>query len=94
MKKILVALSVLLLVAVFIIKVANAQGTQQDVKKNTPQSEMKCCNGPHTGCAMMSDTTKCKGMKSDTTGCKKKCSEMKAGMKDCDKTKCKKMTKK
>lgn len=94
MKKILVALSVLLLVAVFIIKVANAQGNQQDMKKSPTESKMNCCKTPDAGCAMMTDTTKCKGMKSDTTACKKKCSEMKTGMKDCDKTKCDKMTKK
>ena len=94
MKKILVALSVLLLVAVFIIKVANAQGNQQDMKKNPTESKMNCCKTPDAGCAMMSDTTKCKEMKCDTAKCKATCANMKTGMKNCDPARCNMMSKK
>ena len=85
MKKILVALSGLLLIAIVIIKVANAQSTPQDVKKASTEQKMDCGKCPSAeACAQKADSTKCKA-KSTTA---------KDEMKNCDTTKCKGMVKK
>jgi hypothetical protein len=103
MKKIIIALSCLLLAAVVVVKVANAQVSQQDVKKAASETKMTCCKSS-TGCSKMSDmascgmkssdAAKCKEAKCDTSKCKTAGAEMKCAMKNCDPAKCSGMTKK
>jgi hypothetical protein len=84
MKKLLIAITGLFLIASLTI---NAQ--TQDGKKAT-EKKMSCCMNKSS---MAADTSKCKEMKGDSSKCKMKCSEMKTGMK-CDPAKCKDMAKK
>jgi len=105
MKKIVVALSGLLLAAVIIIKVSNAQTTPQEVKKASTETKMDCGKSKSAACcakmtdtktadAKVSDPSKSKEGKSDTTKSKACCANMKTGMKDCDPAKCSGMAKK
>lgn len=105
MKKIIVAISGLLLIAFVVIKVANAQSTPQDVKKASTEQKMDCGKCPSTeACAQKADSktsevksndpAKCKEGKSDSTKCKAKITTAKDEMKNCDTTKCKGMVKK
>jgi hypothetical protein len=99
MKKIIITLSGLLLIAVVVIKVANAQSTPQDVKKAPAESRMDCGKCPAAGCAKMGgpktteskvcDPAKCKDAKSDTAKCKASCATAKDGKTKCDPAKCK-----
>jgi len=103
MKKLIIALSCLLLAAVVIVKVANAQPSQQDVKKASCETKMNCSKSS-AGCAKMSgmkscdmkscDAAKCKTTGCDTSKCKTAGAEMKCNMKNCDPSKCTGMTKK
>jgi hypothetical protein len=105
MKKIIIALSALLLVAIVVIKVANAQNTPQDVKKVQTEAKMDCSKCPSTSaCSKMAgpgkcdmktcDPAKCKEGKCDTAKCKAGCEKMKSNMKNCDPSKCSGMNKK
>lgn len=105
MKKILIVLSGLFLIAVVIIKVANAQSTPQEVKKASTETKMDCGKCPSaSSCAKMADAkttdtkvcdpAKCKEAKCDTTKCRTSCPVAKTGMKSCDPAKCTGMTKK
>ncbi len=105
MKKIILAISGLLLVALVVIKVANAQNTAQEVKKASTETKMDCKKGPSASCcakmadskttgAKACDPAKCKEAKCDTTKGKACCANMKTSMKNCDPSKCTMMTKK
>jgi hypothetical protein len=105
MKKIIAVISVLLLVAIVIIKVANAQNTPQEIKKASTETKMNCGKSKSSACcakmtesktaeAKLCDPSKCKAGKCDSTKCKTSCTGMKTGMKDCDPAKCKEMAKK
>jgi hypothetical protein len=104
MKKIIAVISGLLLVAIVIIKVANAQNTPQEVKKASTETKMDCGKKSSACCAKMTesktaevkvcDPAKCKAGKCDTAKCKTSCTGMKTGMKDCDPAKCGGMAKK
>ena len=105
MKKILLILSGLLLIAVLIIKVANAQSTPQEVKKASTETKMDCGKCPSaSSCTKMADTkttdakicdpAKCKEGKCDTTKCITSCLTSKTSIKSCDPAKCTGMTKK
>jgi hypothetical protein len=99
MKKILIAVSLMLLVSAGI---TNAQVVS---KKTTTEAKMDCAKCPHAkGCAMMADaktsgtvmsvdSTKCKG-KCDMAKCKSMTEGTAVQKKDCDPSKCKMMTKK
>jgi uncharacterized low-complexity protein len=91
MKKIIIGLLGLLIVALVVIKVTNAQTSTQEVKKASTESKMDCGKCPAAkGSAMMADNktaeskvcdpAKCKMMAGDTTKCKEG---------KCDTTKCK-----
>jgi len=105
MKKIIVFISGLLLVAVVVIKVSNAQSNPQEVKKASTETKMDCGKCPSaSGCTKMADSkttgakvcdpAKCKDTKCDTTKGKACCANMKGGMKNCDPAKCTMMTRK
>jgi hypothetical protein len=97
MKKVLIAISGLLLVAVVAIKIANAQTSPQEVKKTVTEKKMDCgkCPSASKTCDMKTcDPAKCKEGKCDTSKCKAGCAGMKSGMKNCDHSKCSGMTKK
>jgi hypothetical protein len=105
MKKIIVVISGLLLVAVVLIKVTNAQSNPQEVKKASTETKMDCGKCPSaSGCAKMADSkttgakvcdpAKCKEGKCDTAKGKACCANMKTTMKNCDPAKCTMMTKK
>jgi hypothetical protein len=97
MKKVIIAITSILLVAVLVFKVANAQTSVQDVKKETTEKKMDCCKNSSAAkaCEMKTcDKTKCKEGKCDTAKCKSACAEMKSEMKNCDHAKCPGMVKK
>jgi hypothetical protein len=97
MKKVLIAIFGLLLVALIVIKVANAQTSQQEVKKAATEKKMDCgkCPSASKTCNMKScDPAKCKEAKCDTAKCKTGYTSMKSGMKNCDPSRCSGMTKK
>jgi hypothetical protein len=97
MKKVLIAVSALLLVAIVIIKVANAQSSAQEVKKAATEKKMDCgkCPSATKTCNMKTcDPSKCKEGKCDTAKCKAHCTGMKSEMKNCNASKCCGMTKK
>jgi hypothetical protein len=97
MKKILIAISGLLLVALIVIRVANAQTFPQEVKKAATEKKMDCgkCPSASKTCHMKTcDPAKCKEAKCDTVKCNAACPSMKSGMKNCDPSKCNGMTKK
>jgi hypothetical protein len=97
MKKVFIAVSGLLLVAVVTIKIANAQTTPQEVKKAVTEKKMDCgkCPSASKTCDMKTcDPAKCKEAKCDTAKNKTCCASMKSGMKNCDPSKCSSMTKK
>lgn len=83
MKKILVAITGMIMIACLTINVANAQ----DGKKAATEKKMSCCMNKET--AMKADSSKCKEMKNDSSKCQMKGSAMK-----CDPAKCKMMSKK
>lgn len=104
MKKIIIGLSGLLIVAFVVIKVANAQTTTQEVKKNATEQKADCGKCPSAeACASKTDTkacdpakckemgcdpAKCKEGKCDMTKCKAKCDGLKGEKKNCDPAKC------
>ena len=99
MKRILVAISGLLLAAIVVIKVADARSAPQEVKKASTETKMDCPKTKSSACcAKMAesksadskacDPSKCKEGKSDTSKCKARCANMKTAMKDCDRAKC------
>ena len=101
MKKIIIAISGLLLIACIVIKVANAQSNPQDTKKASTETKMDCKKGPSVSCcskmadsktagAIKCDPSKCKDAKCDTTKGKTCCANMKAGIKNCDHARCNK----
>ena len=100
MKKVLIALSAFLLIAIVVIKVANAQTSPQEVKKNATEQKMDCQKCPsasacaHRADAKTCDPSKCKEGKCDTAKCKAGCAMMKSGMKNCNPSKCSGMIKK
>ncbi|HEX7493339.1 MAG TPA: hypothetical protein VF346_03890 [Bacteroidales bacterium] len=104
MRKFIIGLSGLLLIAFVVIKVANAQTSQQEVKKNATEQKMDCGKCPSAdACAQKSDSKTADGKKCDPAKCKEaKCnqanskekSDSKGDMKSCDTTKCSKMIKK
>ena len=99
MKKIIIAVSVLLLVAFLIIKVSSAQNSPQDNKKASTEAKMNCAKGPSVSCcAKMADSktpgAKCMEGKGDSTNSKACCSNMKTGMKNCDPARCQMKNKK
>jgi hypothetical protein len=92
MKKIIVALSCMLLAAIVLIRVANSQVPQQETKKAATETKMNCGKSS-AACASMSDMKACckksgDAAKCDTSKCKMKGSEMKCQMKNCDPAKC------
>jgi hypothetical protein len=99
MKKIIIAISGLLLVAVVVIKVASAQSTPQDVKKAPKEARMDCgkcpvscaakMGGPKTTESKVLDPAKFNDAKGDTTKCKASCATSKDGKSKCDPAKCK-----
>ena len=104
MRKFIIGLSGLLLVAFVVIKVANAQASPQETKKNATEQKMDCGKCPSAdACAQKSDSktadtkkcdpAKCKEAKCNQASCKAKC-DSKGDMKSCDTTKCRKMDKK
>jgi hypothetical protein len=110
MRKIIVGLSGLLIIAFVAIKVVNAQTTPQEVKKNTTEQKMDCGKCPSAeACAQKTDAktcdpakckemgcdpAKCKEGKCDVTKCKAKCDGAKGEKKNCDPAKCSGMDKK
>jgi hypothetical protein len=92
MKKIIILISGLLLLAIVVIKVANAQISTQEVKKAATEKKMDC--GKNCQTSKTCDPSKCKEGKCDTTKCKASCSNMKSQMKNCDPSKCNGMAKK
>jgi hypothetical protein len=104
MKKIVLAISALLMTAVVITKVSNAQTTPQEVKKTSTEAKMDCGKNhsvsdtvkmacSKTG-GKICDPAKCKEGKCDTAKCKASCVNSKDGKKKCDPAKCSGMTKK
>jgi hypothetical protein len=105
MKKIIITISALVIVALIIIKVTNAQASTQGNKNSPTEAKMGCGKGqPITGCAKMSDSkmtegkvcdhSKCKEGKCDTAKCKMVCAEIKTGLKNCEPAKCRMITQK
>jgi len=105
MKKIIAVISGLLLVAIVMIKVANAQNTPQEVKKASTETKMDCGKYKSSACrakmsesktseAKVCDPAKCKAGKCDTAKYKASCTGMKTAIKDCDPAKCSGMAKK
>ena len=105
MKKIIIAITTVSLVAILVLGVANAQSDQKEVKKASTETKMDCQKSMSSSCcAKMSDKktaetkvcdpAKCKSGKCDTAKCKTNCANMKTGMKDCDPAKCSGMAKK
>lgn len=97
MKKVIIAITSVLLAAVLIIKVSNAQTSVKDVKKETTEKKMDCgkCSSATKTCDMKAcDKSKCKEVKCDTAKCKSACAGMKTEMKNCDASKCTGMNKK
>lgn len=105
MRKFIIGLSGLLLVAFVVIKVANAQTSPQETKKNATEQKMDCGKCPSAeACAQKSDSktadgkkcdpAKCKEAKCKSANCKTTCSDSKGDMKSCETTKCSKMDKK
>jgi hypothetical protein len=99
MKKIIIAISGLLLVVCIVIKVVDAQSNPQDTKKASTETKMDCKKGPAVSCcSKMADSktagdkacdpAKCKDAKCDTTKGKACCANMKTGMKNCDPARC------
>lgn len=93
MKKIIVAISGLLLVALVVIKVANAQTNTQELKKSVTEQKMDCgkCPSAEAGAhkadsktaeVKSCDPAKFKEGKSDSTKCKAKCTTEKEEMKN------------
>jgi hypothetical protein len=94
MKKIIVTISGLLLVAVVVIKVANAQSTPQEVKKASTEVKMDCGKCPSSAaCAKMTEGKTTCAKVCDHAKCKTSCSTAKAEMKKCDPAKCTGMAK-
>ena len=81
MKKIIIGLSGLLLIAFVVIKVANAQSTPQEVKKSTTEQKMDCGKCPSADA--------CKGKTDDKTVVAKACDPAKCKEMGCDPAKCK-----
>lgn len=105
MRKFIIGLSGLFLVAFVVIKVANAQTLQQETKKNATEQKMDCGKCPSSEtCAHKADSktadgkkcdpARCKEGKCGMANCKGKCSDTKGDMKGCDTTKCSKSVKK
>jgi hypothetical protein len=105
MRKLIIGLSGLLLVAFVVIKVASAQTSPQEAKKNATEQKMDCGKCPSAeACAQKADSktadgkkcdpAKCKEAKCSSANCKEKCSDSKGDMKGCDTTKCSKSVKK
>jgi hypothetical protein len=91
MKKIIIGLSGLLIVAFFVIKVANAQGTTQEVKKDATEKKMDCGKCPSAAaCAKMGDTKTADAKVCDPAKCKEMgCDPAKCKEGKCDPAKCK-----
>jgi hypothetical protein len=81
MRKIIIGLSGLLIVAFVVIKVANAQSAPQEVQKAVTEKKMDCGKCPSAAtCAKMTDSK---------TGEVKKCDPAKCKEMGCDPAKCK-----
>jgi hypothetical protein len=91
MRKIIIGLSGLLIVAFVIIKVANAQSTPQEVKKNTSEKKMDCGKCPSaSACEKMKDAKTGEVVKCDPAKCKEMgCDPAKCKEGKCDPAKCK-----
>jgi uncharacterized low-complexity protein len=92
MRKIIIGLSGLLIVAFVAVKIVNAQETPQEVKKNTTEQKMDCGKCPEAkactaGAEMGCDPAKCKEGKCDPAKCKAKCDGAKGEKKNCDSAK-------
>jgi hypothetical protein len=103
MRKIIIGLSGLLIVAFVAVKIVNAQETPQEVKKNTTEQKMDCGKCPEAkACTagaeakacdpakckeMGCDPAKCKEGKCDPAKCKAKCDGAKGEKKNCDSAK-------
>jgi hypothetical protein len=81
MKKIIIGLSGIVLVAFFVILVANAQNSTQEVKKASTEMSKSCSKCPSaSACAKMKETASSEAKTCDPA----KCKEM-----GCDPAKCK-----
>jgi hypothetical protein len=91
MRKIIIGLSGLLIVAFVVIKVANAQTIPQEVQKNPTEKKMDCGKCPSAvACAKMTDTKTGEVKKCDPAKCKEMgCDPAKCKEGKCDSTKCK-----
>ena len=93
MKKVIVTLSGLVILAFVVILFVNAQNSAQDVKKSTTEVSMNCAKCPSAAtCTKMNenkmaacDTAKCKQGKCDMTKCKEgKCNGATCKMKSAE----------
>jgi hypothetical protein len=105
MKKTIIALSGVILIAFVVIMVANAQSTPQEVKKAATEASMDCSKCPSAAtCEKMKegktcdmakckeagcDPAKCKEGKCDPAKCKANCSNASGEAKKCDPAACK-----
>jgi hypothetical protein len=95
MKKIIIALTGILLAAFIVIKVADAQNSTQETKKCCTEmakdggkcpSAAGCANmkEAHSGWAKASEASKCTMAKTDSVSCKAKCTTASADVKKCE----------
>jgi hypothetical protein len=95
MKKIIIGLSGILIVAFIVIKVANAQSSTQEVKKSETEMSKDCGKCPSastcghvkdakTAEAKECDPAKCAEGKTESAACKTKCAGANAEGKKCD----------
>lgn len=107
MKKVILGLSGLLVLAFVIVIVANAQNSAQEVKKPATEMSKDCGACPSASaavCATKADTktadvkkcdpAKCKEGKCDPATCKALCTAANGTMKKCDPAMCQGMAKK
>jgi hypothetical protein len=91
MKKIILGMSGILLIAFVIVMVANAQHSPQEVKKAATETKMDCGKCPSAAaCATATDTKKAETKVCDPANCKKMgCDPAKCKEGKCDMAKCK-----
>jgi hypothetical protein len=96
MKKIIIGLSSIIILALAVILFTNARNENTEVKKAATEVSKDYAKCPSASkCANMTDTksaacemTKCKEAKCDPATCKKNCADAKGDMKNCDPAKC------
>ena len=91
MRKIIIGLSGLLIVAFVVIKVANAQNATQEVKKAATEAKMDCGKCPSSAaCATTSDSKTTEAKTCDPAKCREMgCDPAKCKEGKCDPAKCK-----